>query len=104
MSSAVAPCRTIRRYPSIQEKQSFSSRSAASGEEKTSFATPDVASALFEAVRFYERKQQWFIHLLVLMPDHVHFLASFAMGCRDERYCGALETIHVDTRKNSLAR
>ena len=42
----------------------------------------DVASALFDAVRFYERKQEWFVHLLVLMPDHVHFLASFAMDAQ----------------------
>jgi putative transposase len=38
----------------------------------------DVAAKLFEATRFYERKHEWFIHLLVLMPDHVHFLVSFS--------------------------
>lgn len=39
----------------------------------------DVAARLFEAVRFYESKHEWFVHLLVLMPDHVHFLASFSI-------------------------
>ena len=40
---------------------------------------PEVASTLFKAVRFYESNHEWFIHVLVLMPDHVHFLASFAV-------------------------
>jgi putative transposase len=41
-----------------------------------------VASVLYEAVRFYERNREWFVHLMVIMPDHVHFLASFAMDAR----------------------
>ena len=40
---------------------------------------PNVSSVLFEAARFYQENHQWFIHLMVVMPDHVHFLASFAM-------------------------
>ena len=37
---------------------------------------------LFEAVRFYERQHKWFVHLLVLMPDHLHFLVGFAMDTK----------------------
>lgn len=44
----------------------------------------DIATTLFDAARFYERKDEWFIHLLVLMPDHVHFLASFPPDGRME--------------------
>ena len=38
-----------------------------------------VAPILFEAARFYEREQKWFVHVMVLMPDHVHFLVSFGL-------------------------
>jgi Transposase IS200 like len=39
----------------------------------------EVASILFEAARFYEREQKWFVHVMVLMPDHVHFLVNFGL-------------------------
>jgi putative transposase len=42
----------------------------------------EVASVLFEAVRFYQKKHKWFVHLMLLMPDRVHFLVRFAMDVR----------------------
>jgi REP-associated tyrosine transposase len=39
----------------------------------------EVASILFEAARFYEREQKWFVHVMVLMLDHLHFLVNFAL-------------------------
>jgi len=39
------------------------------------------ASQLFESVDFRQRTGGWNVHLLVLMPDHLHALASFP---RDE--------------------
>jgi putative transposase len=41
---------------------------------------PKVAPILFEAVRFYEREQKWFVNVMVLMPDHVHFLVNFGLN------------------------
>jgi putative transposase len=41
-----------------------------------------VVPVLFDAVRFYEGNHKWFVHLMVVMPDHVHFLASFAMDVK----------------------
>jgi putative transposase len=34
--------------------------------------------ALLDSARFYETKQRWHITLFILMPDHLHALASFA--------------------------
>ena len=41
-----------------------------------------IANVLFEAARFYESRDEWHIHLMLLMPDHVHFLASFAADAK----------------------
>jgi putative transposase len=37
----------------------------------------EIARTLFEAARFYQDRHQWYIYLLLLMPDHLHILASF---------------------------
>ena len=39
---------------------------------------PEVASLLFHATQSYQCQQRWFVPVLLLMPDHVHFLASFS--------------------------
>ena len=38
---------------------------------------PDVAANVFAAARFYSELRHWNISLLLLMPDHLHMLASF---------------------------
>jgi putative transposase len=37
-----------------------------------------VAGLLFEAAEFRHRAERWFVHLLLLMPDHLHGLVSFS--------------------------
>jgi REP element-mobilizing transposase RayT len=39
--------------------------------------TPEVARSLRENVDFRHRRGDWWTHLLVLMPDHLHMLTSF---------------------------
>jgi putative transposase len=39
---------------------------------------PETSRIFFDAVRFYEDRNEWFVHLFLLMPDHVHFLAHFS--------------------------
>jgi putative transposase len=39
---------------------------------------PDAADRIFEAVEFRQTRADWFVHLLLLMPDHLHALISFA--------------------------
>ncbi len=37
---------------------------------------------LFQATQFYQRQQRWFVPVLLLMPDHVHFLATFSVDVK----------------------
>jgi REP element-mobilizing transposase RayT len=39
---------------------------------------PKTAAVLFGSVDFYEKRGDWWLHLFLLMPDHLHILASFA--------------------------
>ena len=40
-------------------------------------AHAETAAVLFESVEFREVRGDWFVHLLVVMPDHLHGLISF---------------------------
>jgi putative transposase len=44
---------------------------------RNQLAFPDVAEALFESIRYRNDGVIWYVHLALLMPDHVHFLVSF---------------------------
>ena len=48
---------------------------------------PEVAAWLRESMDFREARGDWWIHLAVLMPDHLHALMSFA---RDQRMNSAI--------------
>lgn len=37
----------------------------------------DIAQAPFQTVEFRHRRGDWFVHVLLLMPDHLHMLVSF---------------------------
>jgi len=37
----------------------------------------NTAHHLLKSVSFYQEKRRWFVHLFLLMPDHVHALLSF---------------------------
>src|SRR5690606_6994500 len=39
----------------------------------------EVSEVTFEAVSFRQRMHRWHMHLLLLMPDHLHALVSFPM-------------------------
>ena len=38
---------------------------------------PDVADKILESASFYSEQGRWFVHLFLLMPDHLHALISF---------------------------
>ena len=44
---------------------------------RNQFAHESSAAKLFSSALFFHQKGRWFIHLLVLMPDHLHALLSF---------------------------
>ena len=39
---------------------------------------PEVAQELFEAARQYHASEQWYLDLLLLMPDHLHMLVAMS--------------------------
>jgi putative transposase len=38
---------------------------------------PKSASIILAAAKQYHDERRWFLHLLVIMPDHLHLIASF---------------------------
>jgi hypothetical protein len=44
---------------------------------RNQLAFPDVARTLFNTILHRNDKGDWYVHLGLLMPDHLHFLASF---------------------------
>ncbi len=38
---------------------------------------PEVAAGIFESVAFRQARRDWWIELLLLMPDHLHALVAF---------------------------
>jgi len=40
-------------------------------------AVPEPATHIFESVRLLHQRGDWWMHFLLLMPDHLHAVASF---------------------------
>jgi len=40
--------------------------------------TPEAAAWIRESFEFREQRGDWWVHLLLLMPDHLHAIMSFA--------------------------
>jgi len=38
---------------------------------------PDVVRLLFEAAQHYHASEEWYLELLLFMPDHIHLLWRF---------------------------
>jgi len=45
---------------------------------RNTLATPKIADALFNGMKAYQEQRKWWIHLALLMPDHLHMLVSFS--------------------------
>jgi len=45
----------------------------------------NIASELLTSARFYEETNRWYLWLMLVMPDHVHFILTFDLskGIRD---------------------
>jgi hypothetical protein len=46
--------------------------------EQRALSDPTLAPAVLDSARLFETKQHWHVTLLVLVPDHLHALLSFA--------------------------
>ena len=43
----------------------------------TGLCRGNIASHVLDAAKFYHDRQRWYLHLFLLMPDHLHALVSF---------------------------
>jgi putative transposase len=41
------------------------------------FCQSQVAGKIFESVAFYHERKRWWMHLMLLMPDHIHCVVRF---------------------------
>ncbi len=44
---------------------------------KNHLCTPDSGKAVLDTIAFYHQRGKWWIHFVLLMPDHLHALVSF---------------------------
>ena len=44
------------------------------------FSDPRVAKALLDAFLFYDEIHRWFLWTAMIMPDHLHFVATFDLS------------------------
>lgn len=45
---------------------------------KNSLAKPDIAPKLLGNLINYQEQEKWWIHLALIMPDHLHMLVTFS--------------------------
>ena len=46
-------------------------------------AQPEIAQQLLESIEYRHRNDDWYMHVAVLMPDHVHLITSFPERSRN---------------------
>lgn len=66
--------------PWVSEEATFFITITCTPRGENHLAHPGVADALWETVTTRIEKGQWWPHLIVLMPDHLHALVAFAPG------------------------
>ncbi len=52
---------------------------------KNHLCREDIASILFEAVSFRQKRLDWYAHLFLFMPDHAHALVSFPLDLEQKK-------------------
>ena len=55
---------------------------------------PDLSARLLESARSYHEDTKWFVHLFLIMPDHIHALLSFPLEPGMSRTIGAWKRFH----------
>ena len=66
--------------------------------EQSPLTTPRVATLLLESAQFYELKQRWHITVFLVMPDHVHTIASFPAQESMSSVIGDWKRLHMQER------
>ena len=49
--------------------------------KKNTLCIETVAEYLLNNMHVYEEQQKWFLHVAIIMPDHLHFIVSFSPEC-----------------------
>jgi REP-associated tyrosine transposase len=68
--------------------------------EQRALTDPTLAQAILDSAKVYETKHRWHVTLLVLMPDHLHALLSFARNESMSRVIGDWKRFHAS--KNAV--
>ena len=56
--------------------------------------SPEIAPKLLESARLYHEQRKWYLHLFLLMPDHVHAILSFPRDSSMGRTIGVWKRYH----------
>ena len=68
------------------------------------FAVPAVASVLLDNLRVYETLGHWHIWIAVIMPDHLHFIATFNLDDAIHKTVAAWKRYQTRTIKLQFQR
>ena len=68
--------------------------------EQRALTHPMLAQTILDSAKVYEAKHRWHVTLLVLMPDHLHALLSFARDESMSRVIGDWKRFHAS--KNAV--
>ena len=60
-----------------------------------SLAISDVAESLLNSVSIRENLNQWYVYIMMIMPDHLHLIARFGKGNGVERTIQSLKRYHA---------
>ena len=72
------PARLHHKTPSwVEDGSVFHIRLRCAVENRVALIQPAVAQALLDSAMYYSGKARWFVHLFLIMPDHIHALISF---------------------------
>jgi REP element-mobilizing transposase RayT len=74
--------------PWVESGARFHIRIRCHQDSPTPLTSPEVAQGIMKSAIFYETKLIWYVALLLLMPDHLHAILSFAPGRTMSRAIG----------------
>jgi REP element-mobilizing transposase RayT len=65
--------------------------------ENAPLLQPDIAQHLLNSARFYEERGHWHIWLMLIMPDHIHFIATFNLSSGIKKTISAWKSYQTKT-------
>jgi REP element-mobilizing transposase RayT len=81
--------------PWVEPGASFHVRIRAKGDLAPRLTDPDLGRRLLESVVFYHRRRNWYVHLFLLMPDHLHAILRFPADRSMSRTVGSWKRYHT---------